>query len=144
MQSESSPPTTSPPEIVNVDEQGGTVTLSSTPARHDVHPLDNMGGPVELPRVWAFKADDGDPSVPGPILRTTEREDMEVTFDNTEGKRAHTVHFHGVRKTWENDGVPTTTGITIEPGEKHTYDIPANVPGTHVYHCHFQKLPIYQ
>jgi len=138
MQSQNSLPTTSPPEIVNVDEQGGKVTLSSTPAKHEVHPLDTMGGPVELPRVWGFKADDGDPSVPGPILRTTEGEGMEVTFDNTEGERAHTVHFHGVSKTWENDGVPTTTGITIEPGEKHTYDIPANVPGTHVYHCHFQ------
>ncbi|WP_132058798.1 multicopper oxidase domain-containing protein [Halorussus amylolyticus] len=131
-------PTTSPPEIVNVDEQGGKVTLQSTPARHDVHPGESMGGPVELPQVWAFKTEDGEPSVPGPILRTTEGEDMEVTFDNSEGARAHTVHFHGVRKTWENDGVPTTTGITVNPGESHTYQIPANTPGTHVYHCHFQ------
>lgn len=131
-------PTTSSPEVVDVDEQGGEVTLSSVPAYHEVHPLENMGGPVDLPQVWAFKADDGEPSVPGPILRTTEGEDMEVTFDNTDGMRAHTVHFHGVRKTWENDGVPTTTGITIQPGEKHTYEIPANVPGTHLYHCHYQ------
>ncbi|WP_115863950.1 multicopper oxidase domain-containing protein [Halorussus litoreus] len=138
MQSESDFPTTSPPEIVNVDEQGGQVTLSTLPAKHEVHPLDTMGGPVELPRVWAFQADDRDPSVPGPILRTTEGEDMEVTLDNTDGKRAHTVHFHGVQKKWENDGVPTTTGITVDPGEKHTYQIPANVPGTHLYHCHFQ------
>jgi FtsP/CotA-like multicopper oxidase with cupredoxin domain len=63
---------------------------------------------------------------------------MEVTLDNREGMRAHTIHFHGVQKTWENDGVPTTTGITVQPGEKHTYSIPANVPGTHLYHCHFQ------
>ncbi|NHN61510.1 MULTISPECIES: multicopper oxidase domain-containing protein [Halorussus] len=138
MQSQTSLPSTSPPEIVNVDEQGGKVTLKSAPATHAVHPLDSMGGPVELPQVWAFQADDRDPSVPGPILRTTEGEDMEVTLDNTEGKRPHTLHFHGVQKTWENDGVPTTTGITVEPGEKHTYQIPANVPGTHLYHCHFQ------
>jgi len=47
-----------------------------------------------------------------------------------------------VTRTWENDGVPTTTGITVEAGETHThthtYDIPANVPGTHLYHCHYQ------
>jgi FtsP/CotA-like multicopper oxidase with cupredoxin domain len=107
-------------------------------ARHAVHPLDTMGGPVELPRVWAFQADDNDPSVPGPILRTTEGNAMEVTLDNTGGRRPHTIHFHGVRKTWENDGVPTTTGIQVPPGETHTYEIPANVPGTHFYHCHFQ------
>ncbi|AGB15817.1 putative multicopper oxidase [Halovivax ruber XH-70] len=131
-------PLTSPPEVVQVDEQGGRVTIGSETARHAVHPLDSMGGPVELPRVWAFKADDGEPSVPGPILRTTEGNDMEVTLDNTNADMPHTLHFHGVRKTWANDGVPTTTGITVQPGEKHTYTIPANVPGTHFYHCHFQ------
>lgn len=131
-------PTTSPPEVVNVDEQGGTVTLKTQPAVHEAHPLESMGGPVTLPRVWAFQADDRAPSVPGPIIRTTEGNDMAVTLDNTDGNRPHTVHFHGVRKAWKDDGVPTTTGITVGPGEKHTYEIPANVPGTHLYHCHFQ------
>ncbi len=131
-------PTTSPPEVVNVDERGGQVTLSTQPAVHRAHPGDTMGGPVDLPRTWAFQADDGDPSVPGPILRTTEGEDMEVTLDNTDGRRPHTVHFHAVSKQWEDDGVPTTTGIRVDPGEKHTYTVPANVPGTHLYHCHFQ------
>ncbi|MFC6975986.1 multicopper oxidase domain-containing protein [Halomicroarcula sp. GCM10025709] len=134
----SSLPTTSPPEVVNVDEQGGEVTLSSVPARHDAHPGESMGGPVELPQVWAFKADDGSPSVPGPILRTTEGEDMEVTLDNSDGMRPHTIHFHAVSKQWEDDGVPTTTGIRVDPGEQHTYTIPADVPGTHLYHCHYQ------
>ncbi|WP_435146941.1 multicopper oxidase domain-containing protein [Halobaculum sp. P14] len=131
-------PTTAPPEVVNVDEQGNKVTLKTQPAVHEAHPLDSMGGPVKLPRVWAFQADDRDPSVPGPILRTTEGNDIEVTLDNTDGKRPHTVHFHGVQKAWKDDGVPTTTGISVAPGEKHTYTVPANVPGTHFYHCHFQ------
>mgnify|MGYP000515991585 CR=1 FL=1 len=131
-------PTTSPPEVVDLDEKGGKVTMKSMPARHDVHPLDTMGGPIEFPQVWAFQADDGEPSVPGPILRATEGQTLEITLDNTEGGRPHTLHFHGVRKTWENDGVPTTTGITVNPGETHTYEIEANVPGTHVYHCHYQ------
>jgi len=135
---ESELPTTSPPEVVQVDEQDNKVTLGTQPAVHQAHPLETMGGPVELPRVWAFQADDGPPSVPAPILRTTEGEDMEVTLDNTNGQRAHTVHFHGVTKQWKDDGVPTTTGITVQPGETHTYEIPANVPGTHLYHCHFQ------
>ncbi|WP_411965953.1 multicopper oxidase domain-containing protein [Haloferax sp. YSMS24] len=131
-------PYTSPPEVVQVDEQGGSVTLKSTPARHAVHPTEAMGGPIEFPQVWAFQADDGAPSVPGPILRTTEGNDMEVTLDNTTGMRPHTLHFHGAQKAWKDDGVPTTTGIRVDPGEKHTYTIPANVPGTHFYHCHYQ------
>ena len=133
-------PYTSPPEVVQVDEQGGEVTLGARPCRHAVHPEETMGGPIELPQVWAFSTDAGKPSVPGPILRTTEGNDMEVTLDNTNGMRPHTVHFHGSQTTWENGGVPTTTGIQVPAGEKHTCETPANVPGTHLYHCHYQPI----
>ena len=61
-------PTTSPPEVVDATEQGNQVTLKSVPAVHEVHPLETMGGPVEFPQVWAFATEDGDPSVPGPIM----------------------------------------------------------------------------
>ncbi|MFC6838125.1 multicopper oxidase domain-containing protein [Halomarina ordinaria] len=131
-------PSTGRPEVVNLDERGHEVTIKSVMAHHAIHPGETMGGPVDLPVVWAFQADDGTPSVPGPILRTTEGNDLKITLDNSEMEVPHTLHFHGVRKTWENDGVPTTTGITVMPGESHTYDIPANVPGTHLYHCHYQ------
>lgn len=126
------------PQVVDVHEQNNQVTLRSVTSRLAAHPGDSMGGPVELPAVWAWQADDRTPSVPGPVIRTVEGEDIEVTLDNTDAIHPHTLHFHGVRKTWENDGVPTTTGITVAPGEKHTYEIPANVPGTHLYHCHYQ------
>ncbi|WP_433625843.1 multicopper oxidase domain-containing protein [Halomicrococcus sp. NG-SE-24] len=131
-------PKTSVPQVVDLDEQNHEVTMSAVPARHEVHPLDTMGGPVNLPKTWAFRADDREPSVPGPILRTTEGNDLKITLDNSGMNNPHTLHFHGVRKTWKNDGVPTTTGVTVKPGEKHTYTIPANVPGTHLYHCHYQ------
>lgn len=123
---------------MQVDDQGGEVVLKTAPATHDAHPGESMGGPVQLPRVWAFQAADRDPSVLGLILRTTEGNDMRVVLDNTESSMPHTLHFRGSRKTWKNDGVPTTTGISVMPGEKHAYEIPANVPGTHLYHCHFQ------
>jgi len=137
-QQSASLPQAAKPEVVDVTDQGNQVTLRAVTSSLPVHPGDAMGGPVELPRVWAWQADDRAPSVPGPIIRTTEGEDVEVTLDNTDATMPHTVHFHGVRKTWENDGVPTTTGITVMPGEEHTYEIPANVPGTHLYHCHYQ------
>jgi FtsP/CotA-like multicopper oxidase with cupredoxin domain len=131
-------PVTGRPEVVDLDERNHEVTLKAVPAVHHVHPGETMGGPITLPVVWAWQADDGTPSVPGPILRTTEGHDLQITLDNTEMQMPHTLHVHGVRKTWENDGVPTTTGVTVDPGEKHTYTIPANVPGTHLYHCHYQ------
>lgn len=131
-------PTTSAPQVVDLDALGHEMTMRTVSARHEVHPLDSMGGPVTLPNVWAFQANDLPPSVPGPVLRATEGNELKITLDNTNMKNPHTLHFHGVRKTWENDGVPTTTGITVAPGEKHTYTIQANVPGTHLYHCHFQ------
>jgi len=137
-QSASTLPGAAKPQVVDVTEQRNRVTLRAVTSTLPVHPGSAMGGPVELPRVWAWQADDRSPSVPGPIIRTTEGEDVEVTLDNTDADMPHTVHFHGVRKTWENDGVPTTTGMTVMPGEKHTYEIPANVPGTHLYHCHYQ------
>ncbi|KAB7519707.1 multicopper oxidase domain-containing protein [Halosegnis rubeus] len=131
-------PTTSPPEVVDLNEQGNSVTLKTVRAAHRAHPGESMGGPVNLPMVWAWQADDGDPSVPGPILRIDEGSEFEVTLDNSEAEMPHTFHLHGIHKTWENDGVPTTTGITVGPGETHTYEFTANVPGTHIYHCHYQ------
>jgi FtsP/CotA-like multicopper oxidase with cupredoxin domain len=136
--SSSSLPAAGAPQVVDLNEQDNQVTLRSVTSTLPAHPGEAMGGPVELPQVWAWQADDRTPSVPGPILRTTEGEDLEITLDNRDANMPHTVHFHGVQKTWKNDGVPTTSGITVMPGEQHTYEIPANVPGTHLYHCHYQ------
>ena len=131
-------PYTSPPTVVDVDQQGGEVTMRTQRARHAVQSFETIEVSVEFPRVWAFQADDNDLSVASPILRTTEETAMKVTLDDTTGQRPHTIHFHGVRKTGKYDDVPTTTGIKVPPGEKHPCEIPANVPGTHFYHCHFQ------
>ncbi|MFD1589137.1 multicopper oxidase domain-containing protein [Halorientalis brevis] len=131
-------PAAAPPQVVDLAAQNNEVTLSSERRSLQAHPGEDMGGPINLPEVWAFKADDREASVPGPILRAQEGDTVEVTLDNTDGMHPHTVHFHAVQKTWEDDGVPTTTGITVNPGETHTYEVPANVPGTHLYHCHYQ------
>ena len=130
-------PTTGSPQVVDLDEQGGKVTLFPQPAVHNVHPGESMGGPVQLPKVRAFQADDREPSVTGPVLRATEGQSLGITLDNT-GKMPHTVHFHGVQTEWKHDDVPTTTGITVGPGESHTYEIPPNTLGTHLYRCHYR------
>ncbi|WP_312910179.1 multicopper oxidase domain-containing protein [Natronosalvus caseinilyticus] len=131
-------PYTSSPEIVDLDETDGAVTLTTEAARHQLLGDDASGGPWELPEVWAWKTADGGPSVPGPLLRVTEGTEMEITYDNTEHNRPHTFHVHALKKNWMDDGAPTTTGRQVDAGETGTYEITANVPGTHLYHCHFQ------
>ncbi|QLG27938.1 multicopper oxidase domain-containing protein [Halorarum halophilum] len=131
-------PTTGRPEVVDLAERDYEVTLKAVSAVHHVHPGETMNGPITLPVVWAWQADDSTPSVPGPVLRVEEGAEFNVTLDNSGMDMPHTFHVHGLRKTWENDGVPTTTGVTVGPGETHTYEFTANVAGTHLYHCHYQ------
>jgi len=114
--------------------------VSTTPCRHQLLGEDTQGGPWELPEVWAWQTPDTDPSVPGPLLRVTEGTQLEITYDNSAHNRPHTFHVHGLSKDkdWMDDGVPTTTGQQVAPGEEYTYEIDANQPGTHFYHCHYQ------
>ena len=130
-------PYTTQPEIINLSETDGTVTLDTVNCRHQLLDESVSGGPWELPEVWAWKVDHGDPSVPGPILRTTEGEDLEITYHNSH-ERPHTFHVHALGKSWMDDGTPTTTGKQVNPGEEQTYEVDTDVPGTHLYHCHYQ------
>ncbi|MFP8953240.1 multicopper oxidase domain-containing protein [Natrialbaceae archaeon A-arb3/5] len=129
---------TEPPQIVDIAEQNYQSTLRTVPARHELVTDDAPSGPVELPEVWAWQADDLAPSVPGPIYRMTEGDTFELTYDNSEHDRPHTVHVHAVGKSWEDDGAPVTNRDQVLAGESHTYTLEADTPGTHVYHCHYQ------
>ncbi|WP_247730576.1 multicopper oxidase domain-containing protein [Halovivax limisalsi] len=129
---------TQPAPVIDVQEQGHESTMRTVPARHELVTSEAKGGPLELPEVWAWQADDHAPSVPGPRYRVPEGETFEIHFENTEHDRSHTIHLHALAKDWKDDGVPSTTGIQVNPGESHTYTYEADVPGTHLYHCHFQ------
>ncbi|WP_207290858.1 multicopper oxidase domain-containing protein [Haloterrigena alkaliphila] len=128
---------TAPPQIVDLAERDHTSTLRTVSARHQLVTDEAKGGPVELPEVWAWQADDLPPSAPGPIYRMQEGESFELTFDNTH-ERPHTVHVHAVGKSWKDDGAPVTTRTKVNPGEQKTYVFEGDVPGTHFYHCHVQ------
>ncbi len=69
-------------------------------------------------------------SVPGPVIRATEGDQLRVHFRN-EGAHPHTIHFHGTH-------APRMDGSTepVQPGESFTYEIPARPAGLHLYHCH--------
>lgn len=130
-------PLTAPPEVVDLAEQGYESTLRTVGARHRIVTEEAAGGPVTIPEVWAWAADDGEPSVPGPMYRVPEGEEFSITYENTH-ERPHTVHMHALSKSWEDDGSPAATGIQIRPGGEQTYDYVADVPGLHFYHCHVQ------
>lgn len=127
---------TAPPPIVELADQNHESVLTTVPARHEFVGAEAAGGPFELPEVWAFQADDRDPSVPGPIYRMTEGDTFELTYDNSGHDRPHTVHVHAVSKSFADDGAPVATREHVDPDEQHTYELEGDVPGTHFYHCH--------
>ena len=130
-------PWTSPPTVVELDD-GDRSTIRSVPSRHAVVEERARGGPITLPEVWAWQADDHDPSVPGPIYRVEEGSEFEIELENTEDIRPHTFHLHALRKDWMDDGAPASTGQHVAADDSHVYSFEANTPGTHVYHCHYQ------
>ena len=79
--------------------------------------------------VWTFNG-----SVPGPTIRATEGDLIQIHFIN-EGSKSHTMHFHGVHKA-EMDGVFENVG----PGGKFTYEFYADPVGLHLYHCHVHPV----
>jgi len=130
-------PWTGSPSVVELDD-GDASTIRSVPSRHAVVEADASGGPITLPEVWAWQADDNDPSVPGPIYRVPEGAEFEIELENTEDIRPHTFHAHAIEKDWMDDGAPGSTGVEVGADESHVYSFTANTPGTHVYHCHYQ------
>ena len=130
-------PYTASPPMIDLSERGYESTLRTVSARHELVTDAAAGGPIELPEVWAWQADDLQPSVPGPIFRMEAGSEFELTYENNHD-RPHTVHVHAVGKTWADDGAPVTNREFVGPDEHHTYVLHGDVPGTHVYHCHYQ------
>lgn len=68
-------------------------------------------------------------TAPGPIIRATQGELIDVTLVNAT-THPHTIHFHGSFDTTEDGWQP------VPPGERRTYRIAAETVGLHPYHCH--------
>ena len=91
--------------------------------------------PIEVAHDVRFHAWTYNGSVPGPVLRATEGDELSVSFRNL-GMHAHNLHFHG-RHDIEHDGWQP-----IPAGGSETYRIRAEPFGLHPYHCH--ALPVSQ
>jgi CopA family copper-resistance protein len=74
-------------------------------------------------------------SLPGPILRWREGDDVVVRVRNALD-RLTAIHWHGVLTPASMDGVPGLSFRGIEPGETFEYRFPARQSGTYWYHAH--------
>ena len=105
-----------------VGQRTVTALLSAAPATLD------LGGPRV--RTWAY----GD-SVPGPLLRATAGDRLQVVVDNALPDTT-SVHWHGVALRNDMDGVPGMTQEPIGGSGRFTYDFTVPDPGTYFYHPH--------
>jgi FtsP/CotA-like multicopper oxidase with cupredoxin domain len=73
---------------------------------------------------------------PGPLLRATEGDLVQVTLVNENVEDGATLHWHGVDVPNAEDGVAGVTQDAVPPGDRHTYRFRAEHPGTYWYHSH--------
>jgi len=73
---------------------------------------------------------------PGPQLRATEGQLVEVTLVNESVPGGVTLHWHGVDVPNAADGVAGVTQDAVKPGGRYTYRFVADRAGTFWYHSH--------
>jgi len=74
-------------------------------------------------------------SIPAPLIRFTEGEEITLNVTNTL-KEDTSIHWHGLLVPFQMDGVPGVSFPGIKPGEtfEYKYSVPQN--GTYWYHSH--------
>lgn len=74
-------------------------------------------------------------SIPGPVLRWREGDDVELTVTN-QLRATTSIHWHGIRTPADMDGVPGLSFFGIPPNETFVYRFPVRQSGTYWYHSH--------
>ena len=74
-------------------------------------------------------------TVPGPTIRVTEGDTVEIVVTNALAEPT-SVHWHGLHVPNDQDGVAGVTQPMIESGETFTYRFMAPHAGTFMYHAH--------
>lgn len=74
-------------------------------------------------------------TVPGPILRFHEGDDVTIHVKNEMSKTA-SIHWHGLLVPFDMDGVPGVSFPGIRAGETFTYRYKLRQSGTYWYHSH--------
>ena len=83
---------------------------------------------------WTFNG-----TVPGPTLRMTEGDHVEITVTNAKkNDHMHSLHMHSIHDP-AMDGTFGPSGA-IEPGESFTYKFVAGPSGLFPFHCHVEPI----
>lgn len=114
-------------ESIVAKETSGPTRKFELTAAQTVLQLDN-GKTIDA---WTFNG-----SSPGPELRVTEGDRVEVTLFNKDIEDGVTIHWHGINVPCSQDGIAGVTQDAVQPGEKFTYTFVASAPGTYWYHSH--------
>jgi FtsP/CotA-like multicopper oxidase with cupredoxin domain len=77
-----------------------------------------------------------DGRLPGPELRVSQGDLVEVTLRNEDVSAGVTIHWHGVDVPNAEDGVAGVTQDAVLPGKNYVYRFRANQVGTFWYHTH--------
>ncbi len=76
-------------------------------------------------------------SVPGPLVRLREGDDVILNVTNELYDAAHSsIHWHGILVPFPMDGVPGVNFPGIRPGETYPYRYRVKQAGTYWYHSH--------
>lgn len=110
------------PDLAPDDPERVQVELTAAP-----HSFEVAGQAVEG---WAYNA-----QVPGPTLRLTRGQILEVTLHNALTDPT-TIHWHGLHVPFEMDGA-TWMHDPVQPGQSFTYSFIVDQVGTFWYHPHF-------
>jgi FtsP/CotA-like multicopper oxidase with cupredoxin domain len=76
---------------------------------------------------------------PGPTIRATQGDTVEVKVTNSLLTENLAIHWHGIRQIgtpWA-DGTEGVTQCPILPGDTFTYAFVVDRPGTYMYHAHY-------
>jgi len=80
-------------------------------------------------------------TVPGPLLRLREGQDLTVDLINNSSDET-SIHWHGMLVPFLMDGVPGITMPAVNPGETFRYRFPVRQAGTYWWHAHTLQEPL--
>lgn len=100
-------------------------------ATADVEPLSGRKVPMRCANGTA----------PGPLLRVTEGDDVEVEVVNRLTAPV-SIHWHGIPVPFLMDGAGMISQEPIQPGQRFVYRFLAPQAGTYMYHSHFEDLEL--
>ena len=122
-------PALRPPRAIS--RTGHTKTFTLTLGTAMVEPL--PGHPVAVRGINGLS--------PGPILRMTEGDDVEITVVNRLTLPV-TIHWHGIPVPFLMDGAAMISQQPLKPDQAFVYRFTAPQAGTYMYHSHFNDLEL--